>query len=1025
MSDSEFSEEEPEVKSESSEDEPEAKSKSRRKNRDSSDYEPDESELKSYGRRARKQARFDSSMFFDSEASSDDDWYDPKKRGGVRRGPPRERVNVEPVYSSDSDSLEIEEPEEKEDADSLPPKLEMMHSAWAQFITFSQFTATKAELEKEKPDNLFKAPWNPYKADIKKCQLYLKLLREKCKFGVRKVEAHYSALCKYLQVGLEKKTVDQLISACKLDLKKIPKRLSRRMDTYRSSISQKLWDEFCMFCYKKDEADPYLAQPNLVRDFLVEQFMSKDKFKQEEDRVLRPHIDFYTENIDTICKQLNFYLEFCYRQEVGSLIMSKEVVMLREVGEALDHREMAEGELGTLLTPPYWFVKYQATEHRKLFWRHGLVRRMMADISTGHLTIMQVAWQLGVSPDMISSVMGRNKPDQEMNFTIKQYCKLDFGTEEQYWQENSTMLLLEEVRERVVTLDQAAFQLGVSSRVLLEKVGEIKTEEQIKAEKEKKKKEEKQPVEKEKVKKLSALELQIREMEKNEDSLSQYERMRLSNMRERQMMVEMLNFSEDKEAMNELAPDKKSYKPKDYGVREKSSRIKRKVEEDVGKKDVEGGAGKGGKRQSPNWVGIWTPRTSERIPYSLQETAAMIPVPGLEIEIGDLVESAQDFHKASRVLQRLQAEVKEGEGRVERGEICWGEVEKMGESRVSQVEVMSVDCWGDMVCTGDMSGGVAVTLAGRTLGLKPHHLCVCRAVFVGGEGGLSVLSGSHDGTVRCTDMQAERVSVEAIWDRREVRWLEVESMDSCLVNLGGREVVRLDRREGGQRTSLLKVEEPEEKVTENGKYLPSTWTSVRDHPKVGSSLSLCPSSPHLMSLVSGLSVLVYDLRSAAKPLHQLTHQGGQNGKGWSGASWSKEGRYLLGCQVSGFRADQMECVVWDKDKLGEDSPVITWPPTQNPHTGASFSYYYGASWSPWQEGVFLTTARINSTLNKKVSSYFSVVAVDVTTNSVISELTEDLSYQTYCIASHPTRPSLVVANSSMPGMLSTYQYLST
>ena len=45
-------------------------------------------------------------------------------------------------------------------------------------------------------------------------------------------------------------------------------------------------------------------------------------------------------------------------------------------------------------------------------------------------------------------------------------------------------------------------------------------------------------------------------------------------------------------------------------------------------------------------------------------------------------------------------------------------------------------------------------------------------------------------------------------------------------------------------------------------------------------------------------------------------------------------------------------------------------------------------------------------LNKKV-------AVDRDPNSVISELTKDLSYQTYCIACHPNRPSLVVANSRM------------
>ena len=36
-----------------------------------------------------------------------------------------------------------------------------------------------------------------------------------------------------------------------------------------------------------------------------------------------------------------------------------------------------------------------------------------------------------------------------------------------------------------------------------------------------------------------------------------------------------------------------------------------------------------------------------------------------------------------------------------------------------------------------------------------------------------------------------------------------------------------------------------------------------------------------------------------------------------------------GCQVSGLRADQMECLVSDKDKLGEDLP----PPHSEPTHG--------------------------------------------------------------------------------------------
>ena len=84
-----------------------------------------------------------------------------------------------------------------------------------------------------------------------KSVLYLKILREKYKFGVRNVEAHYNALCNYLKIGLEKKTVDQLISACKLNLKKIPKRFVRRMDMYRSSLSKNFEMRFASFVLRR------------------------------------------------------------------------------------------------------------------------------------------------------------------------------------------------------------------------------------------------------------------------------------------------------------------------------------------------------------------------------------------------------------------------------------------------------------------------------------------------------------------------------------------------------------------------------------------------------------------------------------------------------------------------------------------------------------------------------------------------------------------------------------------------------
>ena len=79
--------------------------------------------------------------------------------------------------------------------------------------------------------------------------------------------------------------------------------------------------------------------------------------------------------------------------------------------------------------------------------------------------------------------------------------------------------------------------------------------------------------------------------------------MRLENMRKRQDMLKMLNMDEDKEDIAELAPKKVSQKV-DYGVGEKSSRLKR-----IANTALTNGASapseKAGRVRSPAWVGWW------------------------------------------------------------------------------------------------------------------------------------------------------------------------------------------------------------------------------------------------------------------------------------------------------------------------------------------------------------------------------------------------------------------------------------
>jgi len=187
---------------------------------------------------------------------------------------------------------------------------------------------------------------------------------------------------------------------------------------------------------------------------------------------------------------------------------------------------------------------------------------------------------------------------------------------------------------------------------------------------------------------------------------------------------------------------------------------------------------------------------------------------------------------------------------------------------------------------------------------------------------------------------------------------------------------------------------------------------------------MCPYNTNLLSVISGNEVCVYDLRSPKSPLYILNNKGGESAQGWSGAMWNKSGSYLLGCQIYGPSSKLSQCVViWDGKDPKDDSLINSWPADKNTFLGASFSRYYGASWSYWQEDIYISTAKMNHKASKySTYSDFSIVAVDASSNSVVSEMSIDMSPNAFCIASHPTRPLLALANSSMPGMLTTFKY---
>ena len=196
-------------------------------------------------------------------------------------------------------------------------------------------------------------------------------------------------------------------------------------------------------------------------------------------------------------------------------------------------------------------------------------------------------------------------------------------------------------------VEEAAFQLGTSSKRLLRRTGKIKTLEQVEEEKMLKRAEEMEAKRATSAKpKLSPLEQQIKKAEKNEERLSEYERMRLRNMRERVEMLKLLDIVGEKEEVKELVTVPKRLVKREIVLpREKSGRIRRRnekreaVEEES--KTAQGDRLK--ERKSPSWVGKHVPAGATDL-----DIANTLTVPPVTVGLNEIFGPGVEYHKGER-----------------------------------------------------------------------------------------------------------------------------------------------------------------------------------------------------------------------------------------------------------------------------------------------------------------------------------------------------------------------------------------
>merc|ERR1719153_2188696 len=204
---------------------------------------------------------------------------------------------------------------------------------------------------------------------------------------------------------------------------------------------------------------------------------------------------------------------------------------------------------------------------------------------------------------------GQEQNESSGVISVRRYIELGFGTKLSFWKEWSTLVSLQKVRNRDLSVDSLARGWGVSRAEVLRQCGDVKSEEELENEKKllQLEKFEERVQKAGFVKKESHLETQIKEAEQRAEVLSDYERMRLENMRERQALLEELDIDKERKEIAEEKQRVMIFTPKhEIKRRAPSARLKTLREKERLLKEVTGRYWTPQENQvSPRWVGQW------------------------------------------------------------------------------------------------------------------------------------------------------------------------------------------------------------------------------------------------------------------------------------------------------------------------------------------------------------------------------------------------------------------------------------
>ena len=488
------------------------------------------------------------------------------------------------------------------------------------------------------------------------------------------------------------------------------------------------------------------------------------------------------------------------------------------------------------------------------------------------------------------------------------------------------------MRDREITVESMSAEWGVSRAEVVRRCGAVKNDEELEDERKLRELEKfEEKVQKAGfVKKESVLEQQIAQAEKRVGEMSEYEKMRLENMKERQALLEQLDFDQERKEIAEERQKSMIFTPKaDVERRAPSARVKA-LKEQKSRVSQEQTQVRRTWWVSPQWVGQWLPINGYDCGVSqvlkidqdsirgrkMEENEVVCTVPRGVLQLGEILEQHRKIHNNHAALESVAAELEElvleTPGRT-CDDTLLSKLEMASESVVASSTVTSMDtCW-DFVGFGTADGGVGVQIAANNIRWRPHNAEVTGIAFCGGSSDLSILSVSLDGAVRRSNLACQSVLLEYEEEEEGIGCLVKRNQSEFL--LGCDSTVRLIDLRRRKVSSLLQ--------------------------QGGSKISLHPTDPHMLTV--GASI--YDLRQPKNALLALPGQ-------VSSLQWSpSSGKLVLAIEncAGGVRwtspYSNWRAKVFSTEQLvrGESGLLLT----------KGVAEPLAAQWNPWVKGSLL------------------------------------------------------------------------